>query len=66
VDAEDGRTYLIKGSTYKDKEVSVQHETDAKGNVSETRILTDRFVPVIRAIDFTAGSMTFGDVLTIR
>ncbi len=66
VDAEDGRTYLIKGATYKEKEVSVQHETDAKGNVSETRILTDRFVPVIRAIDFTAGSMTFGDVLTIR
>ncbi len=66
VDAEDGRTFLIKGATHKEKEVSVQHETDAKGNVSETRILTDKFVPVIRAIDFTDGSPTFGHVLTIR
>ncbi|MBK6742583.1 MAG: SAM-dependent methyltransferase [Hydrogenophilales bacterium] len=66
VDAEDGRTFLIKGATHKEKDVTVQHETDAKGNVSETRILTDKFVPVIRAIDFTAGSPTFGHVLTIR
>lgn len=66
VDSDDGRTYLIKGSTHKEKEVTVQRETDAKGNVAETRILTDRFVPVIRALDFTEGSATFGDVLTIR
>ncbi|TCJ15213.1 SAM-dependent methyltransferase [Parasulfuritortus cantonensis] len=66
VASQDGRTYLIKGATHKEKEVSVQHETDAKGNVSETRVLTDRFVPVIRAIDFTDGSPAFGEVLTIR
>lgn len=32
----------------------------------ETRILTDRFVPVIRAIDFTPGSASFGQIVTIR
>ena len=36
------------------------------GSVAETRILTDKFVPVIRAWDFTLGSPTWGEVLTIR
>ena len=30
------------------------------------RILTDKFVPVIRAWDLTLGSPTWGEVLTIR
>ena len=36
------------------------------GTVAETRILTDKFVPVIRAWDMTPGSSTCGAVLTIR
>lgn len=36
------------------------------GTVAETRILTDKFVPVIRAWDMTPGSSTCGEVLTIR
>lgn len=36
------------------------------GSVAETRILTDRFVPVIRAWDLTLGSPTWGEVLAIR
>jgi len=36
------------------------------GSVAETRILTDKFVPVIRAWDMTPGSATRGEVLTIR
>jgi len=36
------------------------------GTILETRILTDRFVPTIRAWDLTEGSPTFGQVLTIR
>ncbi|MFF6503349.1 class I SAM-dependent methyltransferase, partial [Pseudomonas aeruginosa] len=36
------------------------------GSIAETRILTDKFVPVIRAWDMTPGSATRGEVLTIR
>ncbi|MDT3671802.1 MAG: DUF6094 domain-containing protein [Aromatoleum sp.] len=60
-----GRTLLIKGDTYKDKVRSVELAESPDGSVSETVILTDRFVPVIRGIDFTPGS-GFGSIVTIQ
>ncbi len=60
-----GRTLLIKGDTYKDKVRSVELAESPDGSVSETVILTDRFVPVIRGIDFTPGP-AFGSVVTIQ
>ncbi len=66
VHSNDGRkTLLIKGDTYKDKQRSSQTEFGENGEVTETTILTDRFVPAIRALDFTAGSETYGKVFTI-
>jgi SAM-dependent methyltransferase len=59
-----GRVLLIKGGTFKQKERSTTYETDAEGRVSETVVLTDRFVPVINAIEFTPGRL--GQLVTIR
>ncbi len=66
VTSKSGRQLLVKGSTHKEKELTTTFSEDADGNLEETRILTDRFVPVIKAIDVTPGAATFGDVLTIR
>jgi len=66
VRAADGRVYVIKGDTHKEKEARVEVEEKPNGRITETRILTDRFVPVIRALDFTPGSPDFGRVLVIR
>lgn len=67
VRSSDGRTFLVRGDTHKEKEVRVEHEVNERtGDTRETRIHLDRFVPVVRAIDFTPGSETFGEVLTIR
>ncbi len=66
VRAADGRVYVIKGDTHKEKEAKVEVEEKANGRITETRILTDRFVPVIRALDFTPDSPDFGRVLVIR
>jgi Uncharacterised methyltransferase family (DUF6094) len=60
-----GRVLMIKGDTYKDKKRSVEYTTDDKGNVSETVIMTDRFVPIIRGIDMTDGD-NLGRLVTIR
>lgn len=59
-----GRILLIKGDTHKRKERSVTFETDEKGNVSETVVMLDKFVPVISAIDFTPGP-DLGKIVTI-
>lgn len=66
VTSKDGRTLLIKGATYKDKKVTLETEVRDDGTVIETRVATDRFVPTIRAIDFTEGSPQYGRILTIR
>ncbi|MDD3449248.1 MAG: DUF6094 domain-containing protein [Gammaproteobacteria bacterium] len=67
VRSQDGRTFVVKGDTHKEKEVKVETEVNERtGAVTETRIHTDRFVPVIRAIDFTAGSPTYSRILTIQ
>jgi hypothetical protein len=60
-----GRVLVVKGDTHKDK--TLQRFTEREdGSIAETRILTDKFVPVIRAWDMTPGSATRGEVLTIR
>lgn len=60
-----GRRLLIKGRTHKTKDTQVIHDTSEDGEISETRILTDRFVTVIRALDLTPGP-TLGQLLTIQ
>ncbi len=67
VHANDGsKTYVIKGDTFKDKKNSVKVEESENGEFSETRTSIDVFVPVIKALDFTPKSPTFGQVLTIK
>lgn len=67
VKSRDGRTYVIKGDTFKAKSVKEEVETNSKDEViGVKRIHTDRFVPTIRAIDFTRGSPTYGRCLTIQ
>lgn len=61
----DSRTLLIKGDTFKEKDRKVDATFREDGTVVETIEMTDRFVPVIRGIDFTPGP-GFGRVVTIR
>lgn len=65
VTSKTGRVLVLKGDTYKDKVRKTEFTEDQDGNVSEVRILTDRFVPIIRAWDMTSGSTNFGKVITI-
>lgn len=67
VRSNDTRTiYVIKGDTFKKKEVTTTFEETASGGITEIRTATDVFVPAIRALDFTPGSPTFGKALVIR
>ena len=66
VRSEDGRVYLIKGSTHKEKRTETRIHENIDGSQTEERIDTDVFVPVIRALDFTPNSPSYGDVLMIR
>ena len=61
-----GRVLVVKGDTHKDKTLQREFTEREDGSIAETRILTDKFVPVIRAWDMTPGSPTRGEVLTIR
>ncbi|NMG03590.1 DUF6094 domain-containing protein [Azoarcus taiwanensis] len=61
-----GRVLVVKGDTHKEKTLQTEYTERDDGSVAETRILTDKFVPVIRAWDMTLGSPTWGEVLTIR
>ena len=61
-----GKVLVVKGDTHKEKSLTTEYTEREDGSVTETRILTDRFVPVIRAWDLTPGSPTRGEVLTIR
>lgn len=53
IQSDAGRTFLIKGDTFKRKERQVSVEVDDKGNASQTTVMLDRFVPVINAIELT-------------
>jgi hypothetical protein len=66
VKSKNGRTLVVKGNTLKAKSETTECTELEDGKVTETRVLTDRFVPVIRAWDMTPDSATFGQVLTIR
>jgi hypothetical protein len=66
VTSPNGRVLVVKGDTHKEKSLTTEYAEDEDGSVKETRILTDRFVPVIRAWDMTPNSATRGQVLTIR
>lgn len=59
-----GQRLLIKGRTHKQKSTQVMRETSSDGSVSETRVLTDKFVTVIRGIDLTPGP-GLGQIVTI-
>lgn len=56
----------VKGDTFKQKSSAVEYRERDDGSLAETRILTDKFVPVIRAWDLTPDSATLGQVLTIH
>ncbi|MBF3494898.1 class I SAM-dependent methyltransferase [Burkholderia pseudomallei] len=61
-----GKVLVVKGDTHKEKTLQTEYTERDDGSIAETRILTDKFVPVIRAWDMTPGSPTRGEVLTIR
>ncbi len=65
VSSRDGRQLLVKGGTHKEKVKEVIQETNPEGAVTSTTIFTDRFVPTIRAIDFTPGA-NYAQVVEIR
>lgn len=66
VKSSDGRAYLIRGSTYKMQQEIIEVTENDEGQVREQRVLLDRFVPVLRALDLTPGSAQYGQVLTLR
>jgi hypothetical protein len=66
VESSSGRQLLVKGGTHKEKEVAVEFSEDEDGNLEEKRIATDRFVPIIKAINVTRNSADFGNIFTIR
>jgi hypothetical protein len=66
VTSKTGKVLVVKGDTHKEKSLTTEYQERDDGSVAETRILTDRFVPVIRAWNMTPGSPTLGQVLTIR
>lgn len=61
-----GRSLVVKGDTYKAKAKKSEYTTHDDGSISETIILTDKFVPVIYGWDMTPSSPTFGQILTIN
>lgn len=65
VTSKSGKVMVVKGDTHKAKFATTEYTERGDGSIAETRILTDRFVPVIRAWDLTPGSPTMGSVLTI-
>jgi hypothetical protein len=66
VRAKSGRVMAVKGDTRKGKNTTVEYTEQADGSVSEVRVATDTFIPVIRAWDMTPGSPMLGQLLTIR
>jgi hypothetical protein len=55
VKSKSGRVLVVKGDTHKEKTLQTEYTERDDGSVAETRILTDKFVPVIRAWDMTPG-----------
>ncbi|EAR4692100.1 class I SAM-dependent methyltransferase [Salmonella enterica] len=61
-----GRTLVVRGDTCKVKDHKTEFTEDDDGNISETIIMTDRFIPAISAWDMTPDSPTFGELLSIH
>src|SRR3546814_5851151 len=53
VQSKSGRILAVKGDTYKQKATATEYRERDDGSVAETRILTEKFVPVIRAWGLT-------------
>ncbi|MGZ2954763.1 class I SAM-dependent methyltransferase, partial [Pseudomonas aeruginosa] len=53
VRSKSGRILVVKGDTYKDKVRKTEFTEDDDGNITEVRILTDRFIPIIWAWEMT-------------
>lgn len=67
VKSRDDRIWVVKGDTFKAKSMREESEVNQEtGEVSLVRTATDRFVPMIRALDFTPASQTFGRALRIE
>jgi Uncharacterised methyltransferase family (DUF6094) len=68
ITSKDGRVLLIKGDTHKDRTQKVTFEPHGKNgqDVREVRTFTDKFVPSIKAIEFTPNSPMFGNLVTIQ
>jgi len=66
VNSYDGRVLVVKGDTHKGKRRKTVFEEQEDGRMLEVQISTDIFIPVIRAIDFTEGSSTFGSTFVIQ
>ena len=65
VESGNGRRLLIKGDTFKERDLKTTYETREDGSVTEILTYTDKFVPSITGIDFTSGH-GFGKVVSIR
>lgn len=65
VKTDDGRVLLVKGDTFKSKREAVDIVTHEDGSITETRTLTDVFVPLIRGIEFSPGPR-LGSIVSIR
>lgn len=65
VQSKSGRILVVKGDTHKEKAERTEVTEHENGSITEVRVLTDKFVSVIKAIDMTPGSPTRGQVLTI-
>lgn len=49
----EGREFLLKGDTYKQRQRTVTTDVNDKGEAQQCITVLDRFVPVINAIEFT-------------
>ncbi|WP_392562278.1 DUF6094 domain-containing protein [Orbus sturtevantii] len=65
VTSQTGKTYVIKGDTYKTQTKKTEIKCDDDDNVETITTLTDKFIPSIKAWDFTPYSDSFGSLLVI-
>ncbi|RUT66514.1 SAM-dependent methyltransferase [Morganella morganii] len=61
-----GRTLVVRGDTYKTKNRKTEFTEDDDGNITETIMMTDCFIPAISAWDMTPDSEIFGQLIAIR
>lgn len=55
VKSEHGSCYVVKGDTHKEKSSKTEFTEHEDGSISEVRVMTDKFVPVILGWDMTVG-----------